>query len=164
MNRILVVAVMLAAFVAYGADQKPAKFPENKWFNGVDGLEDAKLLQKEFGADIFIYFARYSPNDQKGLCHWFEKSGMGQAAVSKYLRDYLKVKIELPLNKKDTEAVASFNVNKCPAIFILPNGSTRSQRVAVFDWAGNQPKPLAPDVMIEAFRAVSSEKYKVPAE
>ena len=161
MKRILILAAMLAAGLAFGVDPKEAKFPENKWFNGVDGLEDAKVLQKQFGADIFLYFARYSPNDQKGLCHWFEKGGMGQAAVAKYLRDYLKVKIEFPLNKKDTEAVASFNVNKCPAVFILPV-SNRSSRVAVFDWNGPQPKPLAPDVMIDAFRKVSSARYQAP--
>jgi hypothetical protein len=158
MRRILALAY-ICALPAFAADDK---FPENKWFNGVKGLDEAQALQKTFGADIFLYFARYSPNDQKGLCNWFEKKGLAQPGVAKFLKDYLKVKIQLPLNRDDTEAVASFGVNKCPAVFIvLPNG--RHNRCAVFDWAGNQPKPLSPDELISTFRDKSTARVQAPA-
>lgn len=160
---ILLLAGLLVAGVAWAQApqaEKAKKFPENKWFNGVDGLEEAKELQKQFDADILVYFARYSPNDQKGLCNWWEKRGLAQQPVQKLLRDYLKVKIELPLNKKDTEAIAPFNVNKCPALFIIQPDGKRG-RFQVFDWPGGEPKVLSPDQIIANIREKSSAKYQV---
>ena len=160
MMRWIVALSLVVAGVACAADPKPQKFPETKWFRGVDGLEEAKELQKVFDADIFVYFANYSPSDQKGLCNWFEKKSLFETPVQATLRDYLKVKIEFPLNNKDTAAVEPFGVNKCPAIFVVqPNG--RRNRLSAFEWPDGKPELILPKDLDVVLRQKSSPKYQV---
>jgi hypothetical protein len=156
-KRILALACLWAS-AAFSAEPGE-KFPETKWFRGVKGLEEAKELQKQFDADIFVYFANYGFDDQKGLCHWFEKRGLDQAEVGRCLRVYLKVKIELPLNKDGREAIEPYKINKCPVVIIVqPNG--RHARCPIFDWSGNQPDLLSMEDLVAGFRAKSSARYR----
>ena len=135
-----------------------AKFPKNKWFNGLKGYNEALEIQKQTGADLFVYFARYYPNSEEGLCKWWEKRGLRAPEVDKYLEDYIKVKFQYPMNKKEEEATAVFKVRKCPAVFIVHTNGFKSY-CKVFDWPNNEPKLRTPDELIEIFRARSGLKY-----
>lgn len=146
------VAAWLGLALAAAGQAPTEKVPEIKWFDGVKGLNEALALQKATGAHIFLYFARYSPSDQEGLCHWFERRGLNQPAVAKFLRPYIKVKILYPLGKDDEVAIAKYHVNKCPAVFMVPPDGW-PKRCSVFDWSGPQPKLLSVDELVALFQA-----------
>ncbi len=164
MKSLFVICSLLFVFSANAQLPSAAakKFPDNKWFNGAKGLEEALELQKTFDADIFIYFASYYPKEQEGLSKWFEKRGLGQPVVNKYLRDYLKVQIRFPLGKKEEEALARFDVKKGPTVVILKTDGKHNY-CKVFDWATKKPELLKPDELVELFRSKSSPKYQAPA-
>ena len=134
---------------------------DNKWFNDLKGYQEALELQKQTGADIFLYFARYFPDDEKGLCRWFETHGLGQPAVAKLLRDYLKVKLTYPLGKDAEAAMADFKVTKCPAIYIIKTDG-HHDRCMVFEWPGGKPQILDPNKLVELFRSKSDARYLQP--
>lgn len=144
------------------AGPQDAKFPDKKWFQNGKGYEEAVAIQKQTGADMLVYFARYYPNDEEGLCHWWEKRGLQHPSVEKLLRDYVKVKFTYPLKKDDEALAAPFRVNKCPAVFIVSTNGWR-HRVAVFDWPNNQPELKKPENLISDIRAQSSARYQLPA-
>jgi hypothetical protein len=149
--------------LALQAAEPAKKFPENKWFNGAKGYAEALELQKEFNADIFMYYSTTYPKDQAGLCSWFEKKGLGQPVVNKYLRDYVKVQIRFPLGKKDEEALAKFKVTKGPSVLIVkPDGMHGYCKV--FEWPNNEPKLLEPNELVTLFRSKSSPRYQEPAQ
>lgn len=135
----------------------------SKWFQKAKGYEQALELQAETGADIFIYFTREAPSDEKGLCRWFESKGLSDVKIRKYLRDYIKVKAPLPSNPDTQKLAEAFEVGKTPAVYIV-QPKRRPQKCAVFDWTDKKPKLLSADEMIEVFRVRSSERYQLPSE
>lgn len=139
------------------------KFPDKKWFQNGKGYAEALEIQKTTGADLFVYFARYYPNDQEGLCRWWEKRGLQHPTVEKHLRGYLKVKFTYPLKKDDEELTARFSINKCPAVFVVSTNGWR-HRVAVFDWPGGEPELKKPDDLVNEIRAKSSARYQPPGD
>lgn len=161
----LLCALLLAIplLVAAGPNDPAAKFPEKKWFQNGKGFAEALELQKQTGADLFVYFARYYPNDQEGLCKWWERRGLQHPDVEKLLRGYLKVKFSYPLGKDDEALAAPFNVNKCPAVYIVSTNGWR-HRVAVFEWPGGEPELKKPDVLVNDIRSQSSARYQLPEE
>ena len=161
MKKIIMLSLCAWSFAALGVDDK---FPKNKWFNGMGDLEEAKQIQAQTGADIVIYFARSYPADEKGLCGWWEKRGLNQPVVTKYLQDYIKVKVLLPLGKKDQELLDQTRIqfNKTPAVFVIQTNGW-SSKVAVFDWPQGQPKLYTPDEIVENIRAKSGERYQPAA-
>jgi hypothetical protein len=148
-------ALILGALLIVSISRADGDVPATRWLNGVKGLTEAREIQRQAGADILVYFASYNSSDQAGLCHWFENGGLGQQAVAKYLRDFIKVKIILPLNRDDSNAVADFRVNKCPAVFIVPPSGWH-KRCAVFDWSQSRPQLLSPADLVQLFRSNSS--------
>ena len=164
-----ILVAMLAASTAFG-QQSPltpnsaaqsVKIPTS-WFNKAKGYEKALELQKQTGADIFIYFSRQAPENEKGLCSWFEGKGLNTSKVKDYLRDYIKVDIPLPSNPDCQKLAQDFDVRKCPAVFIVqPNGLRNYCKV--FDWPGGRPELYKPEELIEFFRARSSARYQHPA-
>lgn len=135
------------------------KFPEKKWFQNGKGYTEALEIQKATGADLFVYFARYLPSDEKGLCNWFESRLLQNPTVEKQLREYVKVKFTFPLSKDDLATAEKFHVNKCPAVFIVP-ATGWNQRITPFDWSGNQPKPVPADDLVGQIRSKSSARYQ----
>lgn len=153
--------VAMLAVSARGAGPEP-KFPENKVFNGTKGYQEALELQKQFGADIYLYFTSSLTKDQSGLCSWYERKGETQPAVAKLLRTYLKVEVRLPLGKKDEAVFERFGVKKGPTVIILkPDG--KFNYCKVFDWQNKEPKLLDADELVALFRSKSSAKYQDPA-
>lgn len=149
--------VLLSASLAAGVEA-PRVSP-NKWFDGVKGYREALELQAATGMDIFLYFAQYYPSDQKGRCRWLEKRGLGHPTVGKYLRDYLKVKILLPLDRDDEEALARFQVKTCPAVFIVQTNGWR-MRCPVFTYENRDLELKEPDELVELFRLNSGDRYR----
>jgi len=131
----------------------------SKWFKQADGFEEALQVQKETGADLFIYFRRMIPEDQKGLCRWFEKRGLKKSTVSRYLRDYIKVEVTLPSNDEDEKVAERFEIGYCPVVVILQPSGWRNY-CRPFDWPQNKPQLKQPDELIELFRANSSAAYQ----
>ena len=148
----------LGLILAWSAMAEDMKFPKNKWFNGLKGYNEALEIQKQTGADLFVYFARYYPSSEEGLCKWWEKRGLRAPEVDKYLDDYIKVKFQYPLNKKEEEATADFKVRKCPAVFIVHTNGFKSY-CKVFEWTNKEPELRKPEELIEIFRARSGLKY-----
>jgi hypothetical protein len=158
-----VALVVLAVPALVQAGPPGEKFPEKKWFQNGKGYEEARELQKQTGADLLVYFARYYPNDEEGLCHWWEKRGLQNPLIEKHLRGYLKVKFTYPL-KKDDEAMAEpFRVNKCPAVFVMGTNGWRN-RISVFDWPNGKPELRKPEDVVTDLRAKSGARYQLPAE
>ncbi len=147
-----------------GSIAPPANWKyENKWFNEFKGYQEALELQKQTGADIFLYFVRFLPEDEKGLCHWFETRGLAQLPVAKLLRDYLKVKVTYPLSKDAEAAMADFKVTKCPAVYIIKTDGHHN-RCMVFEWPGGKPELLDANKLVELFRSKSDARYQLPAK
>ncbi len=146
-------------WVAAGLAQPVEKFPERKWFQNGKGYAEALEVQKATGADLFVYFARYSPSDEKGLCNWFEGRALQHPVLEKYLRGYLKVKFTFPLGKDDLAIAEKFRVNKCPAVFVVQTNGW-NHRVAVFDWSGNQPELIPAEKLVPAIREKSGVRYR----
>lgn len=156
MRKWIVWLMCMSAVLASAADPTP-KFPENKWFSGAKGYEEAAELQKQFQCDIFLYFSSSYPKDQAGLCSWFERHGLGQPKVNKLLRNYLKVQVRLPLGKKDEVVLGKFGAKKGPTVLIVqPDG--KSNYCQVFEWPGGEPKLLTADQLVELFTSKSSPR------
>ena len=159
---IFLAAVAMLA-LAGAAARAEDKLPSNKWYQDAKGLVEAREFQRRTNADLFVYFARYNASDEKGLCRWWEKSGMHDPAVAKFLRDYIKVQVVTPVSSKEEKELVDFKFNSCPAIFIVGTNG-RPQRCQTFDWTGGKPDPLSPDALIKLFRSKSSAQYQAPAK
>lgn len=134
----------------------------SKWFLKAKGYEEALELQKQTGADIFIYFTREAPASDKGLCRWFENKALGDVKMRKFLREYIKVHVPLPSNPDSQRLAEQFQVGKTPAVYIVqPN--RRPQLVKVFDWSEGRPKLDPVETIIETCRVRSSLRYQLPA-
>lgn len=140
----------------------PAKIPST-WFDKAKGYDKALALQRETGADVFVYFSRQAPENEKGLCQWFENKGLNAPKVKDYLRGYIKVTVPLPSNPDCQKLAEEFEVRKCPAVFIVQTNGWRNY-CKVFDWPGGRPKLFAPDELIQFFRARSGPSYQLPED
>lgn len=162
---IALVAALAVTACAQGPAPRPgipAKIPVN-WLDKAKGYEKALLIQKETGADIFVYFSRQAPENEKGLCEWFEKKGLNSSPVKDYLRDYIKVSVPLPSNPDCQKLAQQFEVRKCPAVFIVQTNGWQSY-CKVFDWPGGRPKLFPPEDLIRFFRARSGPRYQLPED
>jgi hypothetical protein len=148
----MVVVAWWAAAAAAGPD--PIKIPKRSWFNDMNGYEKAIELQKATGANMLVYFFRYDHTDEKGLCRWFETKGLQNGDVEKFLDDYIKVKIQMPLRKKEEETFARFKFNKCPAVFVA-RAEGLPQKCPVFDWPNNKPELKKGSEIVEIIKARS---------
>lgn len=132
--------------------------PPKKWFHGAEGYKKALDYQKETGADIFVYFARPNTPNEKGLCAWFEKRGLQTINLRQLLREYIKVRIDLPGNPDNQELARSFKVRKTPAVFIVHPDGWRS-RCSIFSWENRRPRLYEPDELVEFILRNSSSNY-----
>ena len=158
---VLLFALFLGPVAVMAAPtNKPPEVPKTKWFQNGKGYADALALQKQTGADIFVYFARYQESE-KGLCTWWEKKGMQHPDVEKLLRDFIKVKFTFPLNRDDQALADKWKVNKCPTVFVVQTNGWHG-RCMVFDWPGGNPKLKSPEELtssiIEAAISGSSRR------
>lgn len=168
----LIMAAFLSLLVAATAWAQSGSRPTDasgdekipsKWLLKAKGYEEALKLQKQTGADIFIYFTRESPASEKGLCRWFENKALSDVKLRKYLRDYIKVHVPLPSNPDSQRLAEKFKVGKTPAIFVVQtNGFT--QTVKVFDWSDGRPKLDPIDTIIQTIRTRSGSRYQIPSE
>ena len=138
--------------------ERVARVPAKQWFQGERGYEQAKELQKQTGADIFLYFFRYDHNDEKGLCRWWETKGLQHGHVSKFLQDYIKVKVQMPLKKREQETFAAYKFNKTPAVFVVTPDGRFPGRIQVFDWPNNRPELKSASDIIADISKVSTPK------
>ena len=135
----------------------PRKLP-SAWFSKAKGYEKALALQKETGADLFVYFSRQAPNDEAGLCQWFENKALTLSKLKDYLQNYIRIEVPLPSNPDCQDLAESFGVRKCPAVYIVQfNGWT--QACKAFNWSTGRPQLYPPEEFIELLRARSSERY-----
>ncbi len=148
-------AVLNAAPPAASGDA--ASYSDKKWYQNGKGYAEALEIQKNTGAPLFVYFARYGESDEKGLCHWFEKRLLQVPTVEKELRSYVKVKFMFPLNKDDTAIAEQFYVKKTPAVYAVPAEGQR-QRLTPFNWTNKSPKPVLPDEFVSELRDKSGHR------
>jgi hypothetical protein len=134
-----------------------AKVPKGRWFDGERGYLEARELQEQTGADILLYFFRYDHKDEKGLCIWWERHGLQNGKVKKLLHDYIKVKVQMPLRKKEEETFSAFRFNKTPAVYVVkPTGFPT--KLAVFDWPNNKPELKEGSELVELIEKASTPK------
>lgn len=161
---VVLIGLVLAAKAFSQTTNKPGKI-SRKWLGGLKGYHEAVELQKQTGADMIVYFADYGPNSQKGLCNWWEQRGMDSGEVKKLLDEFIKVKVELPLNSREEEAFTAYRVNKAPAIFVVrPDSLDFPSRVTVFDWEMKKPKLKEPEEIAELIRSRSSDAARIGDE
>ena len=133
------------------------------WFSKAKGYEKALELQKETGADLFVYFSRQAPSDEAGLCQWFESKALTASILKDYLRNYIRVEVPLPSNPDCQKLAESFGVRKCPAVYIVQDHGW-TQACKAFNWSTGRPQLFPPDEFVELLRARSSERYSsIPA-
>ncbi len=162
----ILVCAMIAAAVF--AAEKEAKVPKNEWLLNGKGYQQALDLQKKTGANMLVYFAKYFPKDQKGLCDWWEKKGLAQPDVQQLVDDYIKVKFMFPLGRDDQELADKWKINKCPVLLVVQTNGWR-ERAAVFDWPGGKPSLLPPKQIVQnILNASAAHEFKhrnaAPAE
>jgi hypothetical protein len=159
----LVHAQLNTPVTAVKPGEPPIKFPKTKWFDGEKGFLEAKQIQEKTGADILMYFFSNSPKDEKGLCSWWEKYGLQDGKVMKLLDTYIKVKMEMPFNKKEEVTFAEFKFNKTPAVYVVkPTGYP--SKISVFDWSGNQPKLKEGPELVDLILKASTPKTSPDGE
>jgi hypothetical protein len=142
--------------------EKVAKVSEKKWLDESRGYAEALELQKQTGADLLVYFAQYSPPDRKGLSTWFERKSLQHGLVVEGLKPYIKVKVMLPLDKKEVPVFEKLKVTGGPTLVVVQTNGW-SYRVGPFDWPGGQPELKKPEALIEEIRSHSGLRYQKPA-
>lgn len=149
------------AVSASGADTPAANIP-SKWLKNAEGFQEALEIQKQTGADIFVFFVRPDVSDEKGLCNLLETRGFQTSPVQRFLKEVIKVRATLPSNR-ETEAMAeTFRVNKTPAVFMVhPNG--KRWRCSTFNYDNKRPELPEPAVLAEQFRSQSSRAMTAAA-
>lgn len=158
---VLLIGLVLTVKAFAQNTNKPVKISK-KWLGGLKGYNEAVDIQKQTGADMIVYFADYGPNSQKGLCNWWEQRGIDSGPVKKVLDDFVKVKIELPLNSREEEAFSEFRFNKAPAVYVVrPDSANFPSRVNVFDWEAKKPKLKDPEELAELIRSKSSAAAQI---
>lgn len=116
-----------------------AKLPKGKWFNEERGYREAKEHQAKSGMNMLVYFYNHDEDDEKGLCHWWERYGLQEGKVDKLLENYIKVKVRVPLKEKEKATFSAYRFNKTPAVFVVkPTGSPT--KIQVFNWEDNRPE------------------------
>jgi hypothetical protein len=147
MKRLLsVLLIVVGCGVACAGQLTTAQ--QNKWFANGRGYAEAVELQKTAGSPIFVYFANYSDKSQKGLCSWFEKKALQNPEVTKFLRDFIKVKFIVPLSRDDLALSEKWYVGKAPTLVVFQTNGYHS-KVAPFDWSdARDPKLKKPDELI----------------
>jgi len=154
---VLLVALVLGIKAFAEGPGSPNKKIPRKWLAGLKGYQEAVLLQKETGADLVVYFADYGADNRKGLCTWWEQDGMQSGPVKKLLEGFIKVKIELPLNAREEEALSHFHLGKAPLVYVIrPADPDFPERVPLFDWELKRPRLKEPEELEKLFRDRSS--------
>lgn len=164
-RKILIYGLLLGVIGVAQGQPAPAapKVSQSKWFKDRRGYEEAVALQKQTGAPMLIYFANTSEPNERGLCSWWEKRGIEDGKVKKVIRDFIKVRIELPFSRRDEDLFASFRVRKTPAVFVKKISDPFPMYRAVFNWENNRPKLKEPEELAEIFAAAGAPPEK-PAE
>lgn len=111
-----------------------------KWNQGAHGYKKALAAQAENGADVFVWFSRQSPSDEKGLCSWFEKKGLSDIKVRQAMRSFNRVHVALPGNPDNQRMAEEFNVSKTPACYLVWTNGWKRRISSPFDWSTGRPK------------------------
>lgn len=154
--------LLAAASMAFAQGvEKPVKVSEKKWLDEGKGYQEALELQKQTGADILIYFAQYSPPDKRGLSTWFERKGLQHGRVVDAMKPFIKVKVALPLDKKELPLFEKYRVTSGPVLYVVKTNGWPA-RITPFDWPGGEPTLKTPEVLIDEITTKSSPR--VPPE
>ncbi len=139
--------------------QAEAEKIPSKWFDRAKEFPEVLEIQKQTGADIFIFFARLVPCEQKGLCKWFEGKSLKTGPTNRLLKEYIKVQITLPSNEEDEALAAKYRVQSCPTLIIVqPDG--HSSYCKPFEYPAGKPELKDPEVLVEEIRSKSSARYQ----
>jgi hypothetical protein len=155
---LFVIATLLPALplLAQDSSSESVRIP-SRWFQRLRGYHEALEMQKQTGADLFLYISHTSPAGAKGLCSWWEKRGLKTGPVERVLRDYLKVEIMLPAERETRELAEQFRLWQGPTIVIIhPNGNRRS--INVFDWPDGKPSLKEPEAIAQLILQSSSPR------
>ncbi len=141
------------------ADESTTSIP-SRFLTRARGYEQALELQKETGADIFLYISHQTPSSARGLCNWWVNRGMRAGNVQRWLRHYIKVELPLPSDPETRAIAENFHLWEGPTIVIIqPNGRERSIRVFDRD-PGGRMQLKSPEEIVELIQANSSARYQ----
>lgn len=94
------------------------------------GWEQALELQRQTGADIFLYISHSRPPGALGLCNWWERRGMRNVNVQRLLEHYIRVELNLPAEHATRAIADQFHLWEGPTLVVIqPNGRRNSLRV-----------------------------------
>lgn len=150
---LLICCILLGVIAAASAQPAPPapKISPNKWFKDRRGYEEALALQKQTGTPMFIYFVNSQEPNERGLCTWFENQGLGDGKVKKAIQDFIKVRVELPLSRRDEETFKKFRIGKTPAVFVVKSTDQFPVYRRVFDWENKRPTLKEPEELARSF-------------
>ncbi len=124
------------------------------------GWERALAVQKETGADIFLYISHQRPPGARGLCTWWERRGMRNINVQRLLEHYIRVELNLPAELETRQIAEQFHLWEGPTVVIIrPNG--RRNSIRVFDRARDGSMQLkSGEDLVELILENSSPEYR----
>ncbi|MBU0678581.1 MAG: hypothetical protein KJ626_10735 [Verrucomicrobia bacterium] len=156
MKAIIAAAILSGLVAGLVFAQTPEAKVSWKWYKKAKGYEEAVEIQKDTGLDMLVYFSRQAENE-KGLCAWWEKTGMKSTEMKRFLDTVIKVEMPLPANPETQRIADQFKVGKTPAVYLVhPDGFKR--KCPVFEWdIDKRPKLLEPKPMLELFVRASSK-------
>lgn len=133
-----------------------------KWLKKYDGWLEALEIQKQTGADIFLYIQKMQPKNEKGLCRWWEKNAMNSSKVRDATDDMIKVQLSLPGKDDVEQLVTRFRSNSGPILRIVPLKG-RPESIRPFEYVSKKPQLKNPDIIaqeITELRAAMRKKQE----
>jgi hypothetical protein len=85
--------------------EKPVKISEKKWLDEGQGVPGGAGTAKADRGRPPNLFRAILAAGQTGLSTWFERKGLQHGRVVDAMKPFIKVKVALPLDKKEAAAV-----------------------------------------------------------
>jgi|GEM_PF-2903958 hypothetical protein len=155
---VLLMLTALGSPFAAEVTEEQVKMPR-RWFNGARGFEEARQIQFDTGADIFLYIAKRGSSSSKGLCTWWETKGMKAGRLGSFLDYYIQVELAEPGDQETKDLIELFfTADNGPTVYIIPP-HLPPRRIHVFNWPGGRPELKQNHDLLAEIKQASSPHY-----
>jgi tetratricopeptide (TPR) repeat protein len=105
----------------------------SQWYEGADGFRRALEEQRRARAPLLLYFKV----DWCPYCQRMDREVLPAPAVSRFLTDVVKVRVNPERSAEDKALAKSHGVDGFPSVFVIPRADARPERVPAFTRSGN---------------------------